>query len=103
MFNLSCGTFPGSDYSFMPREGMGGIYCGVCGIELPFYMISAEVFLPDKEQINELEQLLPSKNDSILDLLKKKRKKMPRRNRESNIEKSFDDGDFKKIKRWLES
>ena len=72
-------------------------------IELPFYMISAEVFLPDKEQINELEQLLPSKNDSILDLLKKKRKKMPRRNRESNIEKSFDDGDFKKIKRWLES
>lgn len=72
-------------------------------IELPFYMISAEVFLPDKEQINELEQLLPSKNDSILDLLKKKRKKMPRRNRESNIEKSFDDGDFEKIKRWLES
>lgn len=72
-------------------------------IELPFYMISAEVFLPDKEQINELEQLLPSKNDSILDLLKKKRKKMPRRNRESNIEKSFDNGDFKKIKRWLES
>ena len=72
-------------------------------IELPFYMISAEVFLPDKEQINELEQLLPSKNDNILDLLKKKRKKMPRRNRESNIEKSFDNGDFKKIKRWLES
>ena len=33
LFNLSCGTFPGSDYSFMPREGMGGIYCGVCGIE----------------------------------------------------------------------
>lgn len=72
-------------------------------IELPFYMISAEVFLPDKEQINELEQLLPSKNDSVFDLLKKKRKKMQRRNRESNIEKSFDNGDFKKIKRWLES
>lgn len=71
-------------------------------IELPFHMISSDAFSPDEGQINTLKQLLP-KEEGVLSILKKKQKKVNKKEREGILDKSFEIQDFEKIKEWLET
>ena len=71
-------------------------------IELPFHMIPANVFSPDEKQVSALKMLLPN-DDEVFSLLKKKQKKVKKKEHEGILEKSFEIQDFEKIKGWLES
>lgn len=70
-------------------------------IELPFHMISADTFAPDVEQAKLLSQLLP-KDEGLLALLKEEHKKVQRKMKEGEIDKSFKVEDYEMIKGWLE-
>ncbi len=69
-------------------------------IELPFHLIPADAFAPDMEQIKRLRQLLPE-NEALLKLMKKKRKKVQKKEREGICDKSFKVQEYEKIKEWL--
>lgn len=69
-------------------------------IELPFHLISADAFAPDMEQMKRLRQLLPE-NEALLELMKKKRKKAQKKEREGICDKSFKVQEYEKIKEWL--
>lgn len=69
-------------------------------IELPFHMIPTDAFAPDMEQMKRLSQLLP-KDESLLALMEKKRKKVNRKEREGVLDKSFEVQDYEQIKEWL--
>ena len=51
-------------------------------IELPFHMIPTDAFAPDVEQMKRLSQLLP-KDEGLLALMEKKRKRVNRKEREA--------------------
>lgn len=70
-------------------------------IELPFHMIPADAFAPDEEQMKQLSQLLPE-NEDLLALMKKKHKKVNKKEREGVWDKAFEVQDYEKIKEWLE-
>lgn len=70
-------------------------------IELPFYMIPTDDFAPDVEQVIRLRKLLP-KDEEILVLMKKKWKRVNRKEREGVLDKSLEIQDYEKIKEWLE-
>lgn len=69
-------------------------------IELPFHLIPADAFEPDMEQMKRLRQLLPE-NEALLKLMKKKRKKVQKKEREGISDKSFKVQEYEKIKEWL--
>lgn len=69
-------------------------------IELPFHMIPTDAFAPDVEQMKRLSQLLP-KDESLLALMEKKRKRVNRKEREGVLDKSFEVQDYEQIKEWL--
>lgn len=58
-------------------------------IELPFHMIPTDAFAPDVEQMKRLSQLLP-KDEGLLALMEKKRKRVNRKEREGVLDKSFE-------------
>lgn len=70
-------------------------------IELPFHMIPVNDFLPDQKQISLLKQLLPG-DDDVFSVLRKKHKKVNRKEHEGIIDKSFNIQEFEKIKEWFE-
>lgn len=70
-------------------------------IELPFHMIPVDAFAPDVEQIKQLSQLLPE-DESLLELMGKKQKKVIRKEKEGILDKSFEVQDYEKIREWLE-
>ena len=69
-------------------------------IELPFHMIPTDAFAPDVEQMKRLSQLLP-KDEGLLELMQKKRKRVNRKEREGVLDKSFEVQDYEQIKEWL--
>lgn len=69
-------------------------------IELPFHMIPTDAFAPDVEQMKRLSQLLP-KDEGLLALMEKKRKRVNRKEREGVLDKSFEVQDYEQIKEWL--
>lgn len=69
-------------------------------IELPFHMIPTDAFAPDTEQMKRLSQLLP-KDEGLLALMEKKRKRVNRKEREGVLDKSFEVQDYEQIKEWL--
>ncbi len=69
-------------------------------IELPFHMIPTDAFGPDVEQMKRLSQLLP-KDEGLLALMEKKRKRVNRKEREGVLDKSFEVQDYEQIKEWL--
>ena len=69
-------------------------------IELPFHMIPTDAFAPDVEQMKRLSQLLP-KDEGLLALMEKKRKRVNRKEREGILDKSFEVQDYEQIKEWL--
>lgn len=69
-------------------------------IELPFHMIPTDAFAPDVEQTKRLRQLLPE-DEELLALMKKKQKKVQKKEREGIWDKSFKVQDYEKIKEWL--
>ena len=69
-------------------------------IELPFHMIPTDAFAPDVEQMKRLSQLLP-KDEGLLELMEKKRKRVNRKEREGVLDKSFEVQDYEQIKEWL--
>lgn len=70
-------------------------------IELPFHMIPVDAFAPDAGQIEQLSQLLP-KDESLLELMEKKQKKVNRKEKDGVLDKSFEVQDYEKIREWLE-
>lgn len=69
-------------------------------IELPFHMIPTDAFAPDVEQMKRLSQLLP-KDEGLLALMEKRRKRVNRKDREGVLDKSFEVQDYEQIKEWL--
>ena len=69
-------------------------------IELPFHMIPTDAFAPDVEQMKRLSQLLP-KDEGLLALMEKKRKRVNRKEREGVLDKSFEVQNYEQIKEWL--
>lgn len=69
-------------------------------IELPFHMIPADAFAPDKKQIIRMNQLLPE-DEGILELMEKKHKRVNRKAKEGVLDKSFKVQDYERIKEWL--
>lgn len=69
-------------------------------IELPFHMIPAGAFEPDKEQMKRLSQLLPGEAGLLL-LMKTKQKQVNRKDKGGVLDKSFNVQDYEKIKEWL--
>ena len=69
-------------------------------IELPFHMIPTDAFAPDVEQMKRLSQLLP-KDEGLLALMEKKRKRVNRKERDGVLDKSFEVQDYEQIKEWL--
>lgn len=69
-------------------------------IELPFYMIPADPFLPDEELINTLSRFLPT-DENVLEILKKKPKKVSGKNENGISKKSFEIQEYDIIKEWL--
>lgn len=70
-------------------------------IELPFRMISADMFIPDSAKKETLEQLIPD-DENLLKLLTADLKKVKRKEGASTQKKSLDTDDYNKIKEWLE-
>lgn len=70
-------------------------------IELPFHMIPVDAFAPDAGQMEQLSQLLP-KDESLLELMEKKQKKVNRKEKDGVLDKSFEVQDYEKIREWLE-
>ena len=64
-------------------------------------MIPVDAFAPDAEQMEQLSQLLP-KDESLLELMEKKQKKVNRKEKEGVLDKSFEVQDYEKIREWLE-
>ena len=52
------------------------------------------------EQMKRLSQLLP-KDEGLLALMEKKRKRVNRKEREGVLDKSFEVQDYEQIKEWL--
>lgn len=69
-------------------------------IELPFHMIPVDTFAPDAGQMAQLSQLLP-KDESLLELMEKKQKKVNRKVKDGVLDKSFEVQDYEKIREWL--
>lgn len=70
-------------------------------IELPFHMISADEFVPDKGQVNRLRQLIPEEKN-LLELMEKKRIKTIKKERNGVFDKTFKVQEYEMIKEWLE-
>lgn len=70
------------------------------GIELPFYMISANEFAPDVKQTQRLIQLLP-KDEELFTILRKEREKVNRNHRADIQPKHYTQQEFDKIEEWL--
>ena len=70
-------------------------------IELPFYMFESIEFEPNTEKTKRLSKLLPS-NKKLFSLMTQERDK-PSRGRGEVRNKIFNEGDFNKIKEWLEN
>ena len=51
--------------------------------------------------MEQLSQLLP-KDESLLELMEKKQKKVNRKEKEGVLDKSFEVQDYEKIREWLE-
>lgn len=71
-------------------------------IELPFYVISSDVFVPDEEQMKQLDQLIPNDMELLL-LMESKHKKVNKREQDGELDKSFEVCDYEMIKGWLEN
>lgn len=70
-------------------------------IELPFHMIPVDAFAPDAEQVKQLSQLLPN-DESLLELMEKKQKKVNKKEKGGVLDKSFEVQDYEKIREWLQ-
>lgn len=70
-------------------------------IELPFHMIPANAFAPDEKKEKQLEQLLPE-DEGLLRLMEEKHRKVNRKERDDELDKSLKIQDYERIKEWLE-
>ena len=70
-------------------------------IELPFHMIPANAFAPDEKKEKQLEQLLPE-DEGLLRLMEEKHRKVTRKERDGELDKSLKIQDYERIKEWLE-
>lgn len=70
-------------------------------IELPFHMIPANAFAPDEKREKQLEQLLPE-DEGLLRLMEEKHRKVNRKERDGELDKSLKIQDYERIKEWLE-
>ncbi len=70
-------------------------------IELPFHMIPANAFAPDEKKEKQLEQLLPE-DEGLLRLMEEKHRKVNRKERDGELDKSLKIQDYERIKEWLE-
>lgn len=70
-------------------------------IELPFHMIPANAFAPDEKKEKQLEQLLPE-DEGLLSLMEEKHRKVNRKERDGELDKSLKIQDYERIKEWLE-
>mgnify|MGYP004471132069 CR=1 FL=1 len=70
-------------------------------IELPFHMIPANAFAPDEKKEKQLEQILPE-DEGLLRLMEEKHRKVNRKERDGELDKSLKIQDYERIKEWLE-
>ncbi len=70
-------------------------------IELPFHMIRADAFAPDKKQTKRLEQLMPV-DEELLSFMRGQHIKVQKKEKAGEWAKSFSTQEYKKIKEWLE-
>ena len=66
-------------------------------IELPFHMIPANAFAPDEKKEKQLEQLLPE-DEGLLRLMEEKHRKVNRKERDGELDKSLKIQDYERIK-----
>lgn len=71
-------------------------------IELPFHMIPPDAFAPDPEQTAKLHRLIP-KDDGLLRTMKKKHRRVQRKEDQLVQPKSLKAEDYEQIKGWLET
>ena len=71
-------------------------------IELPFHMIPPGSFSVDPVLQQSLRELLP-KNDDLFRSMTEEKKKVSKKNNGSELPKSLDTEEFKKIGEWLET
>lgn len=69
-------------------------------IELPFHMIPADAFIPNKEKTERLHKLTAC-NDKLLKYLRKNHRKVIKKSNTTVTDKSIKDKDYEAIKEWL--
>lgn len=71
-------------------------------IELPFHMIPPDAFAPDAEQTAKLHRLLPA-DQELLGMMKKKYRRVQRKEDQPVQPKSLKAETYEQIKEWLET
>lgn len=71
-------------------------------IELPFHMIPPDAFAPDAERTAKLQRLLPA-DQELLGMMKKRHRRVQRREDQLVQPKSLKAEDYEQIKGWLET
>ena len=70
-------------------------------IELPFHMIPTNEFAPDEKKMRQLKLLLPE-DEELLVLMERKHRKVNKKEKNGELDKSFETQDYERIREWLE-
>ena len=70
-------------------------------IELPFHMIPTNAFAPDEKKMRQLKLLLPE-DEELLVLMERKHRKVNKKEKNRELDKSFETQDYERIREWLE-
>lgn len=70
-------------------------------IELPFHMIPTNAFAPDEKKMRQLKLLLPE-DEELLVLVERKHRKVNKKEKNGELDKSFETQDYERIREWLE-
>ena len=70
-------------------------------IELPFHMIPTNAFAPDEKKMRQLKLLLPE-DEELLVLMERKHRKVNKKEKNGELDKSFETQDYERIREWLE-
>ena len=70
-------------------------------IELPFHMLPTNAFAPDEKKMRQLKLLLPE-DEELLVLMERKHRKVNKKEKNGELDKSFETQDYERIREWLE-
>ena len=70
-------------------------------IELPFHMIPTNAFAPDEKKMRQLKLLLPE-DEELLVLMERKHRKVNKKEKYGELDKSFETQDYERLREWLE-